>query len=493
MEREPMDAELWGRDLEAGRELARRIELGETGWMALRGLRGSGKSTLLAEALGGRPCVVLQAAPLGPQDLLEDLRQAIRMEFGELPRPLGPGVLPEPEGRVGWRTLLLGLVDRAASGGRAVRLVLDGWEELVGVHGQLPAQAAEAMDRARRRGAPFQLLVTLEATHPDQDELRALGDPLAVVELEALPLRAAARAQGGFEGRDAFLRWACLGGHRAHLPPGLPHDDWETAVVERVLKGRGDLHDRPLRWLRERFSRPERYGSLVRALSLGPMEWAPVLEAAAGIRQGGQMAPYLKRLEEEGIAISERPLDAPEGSRKRRYRLSDPFWAFWFSCVLPVRSALVARDPWNVWREGVRPRLEGHLERWLPMAAREWFRDHARERLPAPTRRLGGLWGGEADFDLVAWLTNGQVCYVDAVWKEGPVKDEALADLLGRMKRSRYGIGREARAPILVVSGPVEESLRRRVAAVPLATLITLDDLMGPSDGVPSQDGEPSV
>lgn len=489
MQRDQMDAELWGDELGAGRELVRLVELGETGWMALRGLRGSGKSTLLAETLGGRECVVLQAAPLEAEDLLEDLRQAIRIEFGELPRPLGPGVLPEPEGQAGWRTLLLGLVDRAASGGRPVRLVLDGWEELVGVHGQLPAQAAEAMDRARRRGAPFQFLVTLEAAAPDDDALRALGEPLAMVELGPLPLRAAARAQGGSGGRDAFLRWACLGGHRAHLPAGLAHEDWETAVVERVLSGGGDLHDRPLRWLRERFSRPERYGSLVRALALGPMEWAPILEAAAGIRQGGQMAPYLKRLEEEGIAIAERPLDASEGSRKRRYRLSDPFWAFWFSCVLPVRSGLVAGDPWTVWRKGVRPRLEGHLERWLSMAAREWFRDHAAERLPAPSRRLGGLWGGEAEFDLVAWLTNGQVCYVDTTWTEEPVGAERLADLLTRMERSRYGIGREARAPILIVAGSVEESLRRRVAAIPLATLITLEDLMGRGESARPQAG----
>ena len=201
------------------------------------------------------------------------------------------------------------------------------------------------------------------------------------------------------------------------------------------------------------------------------------------------MAPYLKRLEEEGIAVSERPLDAPEGSRKRRYRLSDPFWAFWFSCVLPVRSALVAGDPWTAWREGVRPRLEGHLERWLPMAAREWFRDHAAERLPAASRRLGGLWGEEAEFDLVAWLTNGQVCYVDTVWTDEPVGAEILADLLARMQRSRYGIGREARAPILVVSGPVEESLRRRVAAAPLATLITLEDLMGSTRGAGPRKG----
>ncbi len=455
--------------------LARRTP----GWLALWGPRGSGKTALVSRLLADRDATLLQAAPMDEADLLEDLRNQLKSRFGEVPSPTGPGVLPDPTGEPGWGRLLLGLADRAASGGRPVTLVLDGWEEMVAARRRLPDELGEALDRARRRDAPFHVLLTLELHPGATSKLKPLGEPLVSVGLDALPLRLAGRAQGGTDPRDAFLRWACLGGGRPNLPSGFVGASWEEAVVERVLRRGADLYDRPLHRLRERFHRPERYGSLARALGAGPMDWSALRSRTGGIREGGQMAPYLQRLEVEGIVVSEQPLDAEPTSRRRRYRLADPFWAFWMTCVLPVRSLLATGDPWEIWHGAVRPRLKPHLTRMLPVAAREWIVGHAEEHLPAPAREVGALWGGEADFAMVAWLTNGQICYVDAFWGDDPTGAEAYRDLRRRMADTRYGIGREARAPIIVLSGPAEESLRRRVAGDPLARLVSVEDLMG--------------
>lgn len=449
------------------------------GWIALWGPRGSGKTALVSRLLVDREATLLRAAPMDAADLLEDFRNQLSSRFGEVPAPTGPGVLPDPTGEPGWGRLFLGLADRAASGGRPITLVLDGWEEMVAARRRLPVELGEALERARRRDAPFRVLLTLELPPDATSRLKPLGEPLASVGLNALPLRLAGRAHGGRDPLDAFCRWACLGGERPNLPSGFTGESWEEAVVERVLRPGGDLHDRPLHRLRERFQRPERYGSLTRALGAGPMDWSALRKRTGGIREGGQMAPYLRRLETEGIVVSEQPLDAEPTSRRRRYRLADPFWAFWMTCVLPVRSLLATADPWAVWHRAVRPRLEPHLANLLTLAVREWMVEHADEQLPAPAREVGALWGGEADFALVAWLTNGQICYVDAFWGDKPVGAEAYRDLQGRMADTRYGIGREARAPIIVLSGPAEEPLRRRVAGDPLAHLLSVEDLMG--------------
>jgi hypothetical protein len=457
-----------------------------TGWMAIHGPAGAGKSALLSRLLAGRgrggrtgpSAVVLRASPLGDEDLLEDLRRAVLDALGEIPRPRVPGVLPDPGGAPGWREILLGLATRAVPAGRPLVLALDGWDEMVGARRRLPAELAEALEEGRRRGPPLLVVLTLRG-EADAPELAALPEPLARVRLGPLSLREAARAQGGRGARDAFLRWACLGALPAQLPPGDPGETWEEAVMKRVLHPRGDLHDAPLARVRSAFRRPARYGSLLRALALGPMEWGWVLRETRGIRTGGQLAPYLQRLEAEGLVVSERPLEAPEDARSRRYRLADPFWAFWMSCVLPARSALLAADPAEVWRKRVLPALPAHLSRWLPLAVREWLGTHAQEVLPAPAREVGGLWGGEAAFDAVAWLTNGQICYVEAPWEEGVAEAALYDDLRARMTETRHGIGREARAPVLVVPGRAHEELRRRVARDPLARLLDLSDLMG--------------
>lgn len=455
------------------------LSLQGPGWIEVQAPLGSGKTELLRRALADRDALVLQAAPLGSSDMLADFRVMLMDRLGELPRPRGPGVLPDPGGIPGWRTLFLGLVDWAQGRGRPLILALDGWDTLASGRKRLPRELAEALERAEARSAPFRVVLTMEAPHGSRALVESFPEPLAVVRLGPLPLREAARAQGGVDPRDAFLRWACLGGHRAHLPSAQPGATWENAVVDRVLRPLGDLHDAPLHRLRSSFHRPERYGSLARALAAGPLDWSEVLARTRGIGAGGQMAPYLKRLEEEGLMVTERPLGADPASRNRRYRLADPFWAFWMECVLPVRSRLLTDDPRRVWEEAIRPRLPTHLTRWLPRATAEWFRRHAAEALPAPGREVGAFWGGEAEFAVIAWLTNGQVCYVEAAWTEGEVGGEVYDDLARRMDRTRYGIGREARAPVLVLTGPASEALRRQVARNPLARILTLDDLMG--------------
>jgi hypothetical protein len=291
---------------------------------------------------------------------------------------------------------------------------------------------------------------------------------------------------------DAFFRWALLGGRSDQLPPrGYGAASWQTAAIERILDPAGDLHDRPLRRLQAEFQRPERYGAVLRALAVGPMDWATLVATAGGVERGGQMAPYLQRLERTGWVTAVRPLGSAPNSRNRRYRLSDPFGSFWFSCVLPFRHELLYRPAREVWSNRIVPALAAHLDRWLPVAASDWFSRHAAERFPASAREVGSLWGDDGEFPVVAWLTNGQICYVHTRWsvsavpEEGPGAEmqglEAFERLEEALRKTRYGIGREARTPVLVTPGPVGPEVRRRVARHPLARLIAPQEFMGGS------------
>jgi hypothetical protein len=460
----------------ARRQLGSALAVGGSGWVAVVGPRGAGKSTFLREALRGRQAIVLSGATMDEADLLDDFRRVVREELGELPVPRGPGILPDPEGLPGWRELLLGL----AQPGRGRRLlVLDRWDELVAARRSLGSEVAEALDWGRVRGGQLSIVIAARH-HPAEEQGSPLREPRDTILLGAMPYREAAQAQGGRSARDAFHRWACLGALPAQFPSGDPGDDWEEAVVARVLRPSGDLFDAPLRRLAETFHRPERYASLLRAIALGPVDWGELRRGARAVQSGAQMAPYLRRLEEEEIIRVERPLSAPEGSRRARYRLADPLWGFWMSSVAPVRSRLLLEEAEEVWASHIRPRVEAHLIRWLPLALREWFELHAAEVLPASSREVGAVWGGEAEFDAVAWLTNGQICYGMARWSEGPVDSEPYEELLVRMSRTRYGIGRENRTPVLLAPGPLDPELRRRLARNPLARVLGMGELMGP-------------
>ncbi len=461
------------------RDLVSALEARDPGWILLEGPAGTGKSTLLADALERSGGILFHAAPLTEHDLLEDFQALLRREFGRLPKPEGPGVLPDPGGVPGWANLLLGLVDEARRrGGVPLVIAFDGWPILRATRRRLEGELARALERAADRRAPVHFVLVDEGSGALEGS--PLPPPQAVLRTGALSFRAAARAQGGREPWGAFLRWACLGGDPAHLPVDGAGMEWDETVRRRVLSVGGDLHDRPLALLTARYQRPARYASLLRALAEGARDWASLRRRARGIESGGQMAPYLQRLEADGFIRTERPLGARPNSRNRRYRIRDPFLAFWFACVLPERSVLArTRDPELVWREGVRPRLETHLGRWLPVAVEEWFVHHADERLPAPAREVGGVWGDDTEFQVVGWLTNGQICYVSSRWSREVSSAEVFEELKGDMARTRYGIGRQARTPVLVLPGGADPELRRRIAGDPLALTLDMEDLMG--------------
>jgi hypothetical protein len=161
--------------------------------------------------------------------------------------------------------------------------------------------------------------------------------------------------------------------------------------------------------------------------------------------------------------------------------VSDPFLAFWFGWVLPRRSLLAPGAGRAIWRRQILPELDGHFRSWMEEAARRWLREHAAEELGAPAREAGALWGEGPEFPVAGRLANGQVCFglVD-----GSQESRDLAgEMSRRMRETRYGIGREARAPLFFLSGRENEAIRRNAARNPLARVVTLEGLMGQAPG----------
>jgi hypothetical protein len=295
--------------------------------------------------------------------------------------------------------------------------------------------------------------------------------------LSPLPFRIAGWAHGGTDPSDAFRRWAIFGDDPACLPRGSARGSLESAVVSRVLLPEGDLFDVPLRRMELTFRRPARYMALLRALGRGPLDWSGILREARGVRSGGQLAPYLTRLEGEGMIRSDHSLDARPASRNRRYSIADPLLAFWFAWVLPRRSLLAPLGAEVVWREHIRPSLGPHFQTWMEEAARRWLRDHAEEALGVGAREAGALWGEEADFPVAGRLANGQVCFGQVEWESRSA--DPAREMAERIRASRYGIGRESRTPIFFRVGGEDEAVRRMVARAPYATVVSLDGLMG--------------
>lgn len=487
---------------------------------------------LLRQVLGAAPAALhWEVPPLEEEGTLEDLKRLGVGLLGPLPPvPLRPDLLPVAGSGVAWIEALegtmLALAQRAGNGERVLEpgagrpgvLALDGMERLAGARRRLPDEILDLWRRVRDRGLALHLVTTWRGRPPE-----AWVREGETLELAMHPYRAAARAHGARDPADAFRRWGIFGHHPAHLPaappaatgparPGSarePSESLEDAVVRRVLTPGGDLHDAPLHRLATQVQVSRRYVEILASLADGESAWGPVANRI-GAEAGNRLAPYLRRLETEGWVRVLEPLDGRPGGRRRRYALTDPFTAFWFGLVFPVRSLLHREDPRSLFRERIVPRLPAYLALRLRDLARLWMESHARERLPAAAREVGGLWAGEVEVEVGARLANGQVCYGICQGPEGfgpgaegllgsearrastagardrgdaiAAGDDAalLVELERQMREVRWGMGREARAPVVFLLRPPSDELRRRMARDPLGRLLTLADLMGP-------------
>jgi hypothetical protein len=447
----------------------------EGGLIHLHAPEGRGKTSLLRETLLRHPGPRLHLAlpPLDEADLLAHVEH----DAGPVERPERPDLLPLPGLGARWSRLLEGILLRLAAEAEAAPgvLVLDDFDHLLRARRRIAGELAEVLARIERRGLPVRiLLATRMAELPE-----ALVGEIRTLALLPLPFRQAGWGHGATDPMDAFRRWAIFGDHPAHLPKRRPSTSLTEAILKRVLLPEGDLFDAPLRRLGATFHAPSRYASILRGVAEEDRDWASLAQAV-GVDRGSALAPYIGRLEEEGLLAVRLPMDAPEGARRRRYAPADPFLSFWFGLVLPNRGRLLRESATRVLREQIEPGLQAHFDRWLPEAARRWLAHHADEELAAPARVAGALWGGEGpEFEVAGRLTNGQVCYGIVQEGAGPAGSDLMTRVLQRMERTRFGLGRQARGPLVVLQGEADPTLRREFARVPLARAITPEVLMG--------------
>jgi hypothetical protein len=381
-----------------------------------------------------------------------------------------------------WPALLDELADRLEAQRDRTVIVLDGFENLLAARSRLPALLAAFWARVRGRALPLHLVLVGNDPHALgalTDEDSPLADLITLdLELGALAFRDVTDRLGGWQARDRIAAWAALGG----TPSVVRWLDPALGLVPNLRRIVLDADAPLLRWgtdmLRRVVQSPARYASILMALGHGRRDWGDIAAAVPDFGSSGQLAPYLGRLEELRLVETRRSLDAREGSRARRYHVTDPFLGFWFRFVLPNLTELERGQAADVWTRRIRPFLDDHVRLHFGDLARQYVARYA-ERLPGPAREAGALWGPGYELDVAAILRFGAVCYGACSWEHSAIGEEALGPIERALRESRYGFGRESRLEVIFHAGGVGEELVRRAAREDQIRLVGLEDLLG--------------
>lgn len=438
-------------------ELARLIRLvtrEEGAFGVLYGRRRCGKSRLLQEAAPARTCVYF----VGDDREAALQRASLASEIGRFLQGFGDVTYSE------WDTLFARWWSDAPPG--AV-LILDELPAMVARAPELPSVIQKHVDHGPRQRV--HLLVAGSSQRMMQGLVLDRSAPLygrATEILKIAPLAAGwiGEALSIADPADAVVAFAHWGGIPRYWELAGDHSGLAEAVRSFVLDPLGVLHEEPGRLLLDDLRDTSQAASVLSLIGRGCHR---VSEIAGRLgKPATSLGRPLQRLMEIGLVEREVPFGATaRGTKRSRYRFSDPFLAFWFRFVEPNRSRLEARQLEAVERS-IATDVKHHIAWvWEQLARQSVPRLRIRGETWGPASRW---WGSGVDrkpleVDLVAESAGGDRLLVGEVKWASPREGRRLEhELENKAARLPFLGGRKV-VPMLWLAAAPKDMQKSRV------------------------------
>lgn len=315
------------------------------------------------------------------------------------------------------------------------------------------------------------------------EELLAERNPLygrktLAMDVPPLPVRDAADFFPRYSAGDRLLAIGIFGGIPFYLQLCDPDASVEENVVKLLLTNSGALVDEPTVLLQSELRDIQRYASILAAVADGCTKLGEISGRVGEVGGSTKMSPYMERLERMRLVRVVRSMDAEPKSRDRRYFVADSLMSFWHRFVRPNMSSVIQGFGADVWRLQIKP----HLDEFMGVAFEEICREHARrhsqERLPAPARDVGQVWGADYDIDVAGQLLDGSMLYGECKWNRDETGEGVLDTLIARAGKTMYGRGIERRHFALYARTGFKAGVLERAAADKSIVLYTPETIL---------------
>lgn len=395
---------------------------GQSQLIVLYGKRRVGKTELVKQFAGSRPHVYFLADKLPEQNNLAEISELIGRQFKD--------EFVAQRGFSDWRQLFAYLAPHA----RNFVFIIDEFPYLIEANPAVPAVFQKGWDEALKASGIYLVLVGSSVSMME-DYVLNQRSPLygrRTGQLRIGPLRFQDLREF-FDKKpfdEAAGMWAVLG--------GIPYY-WERFearwplwknLQERVFAKGEVLYQEAEFLLNEELRQPRIYFSILRALALGKRKLGEILNETGLERH--ILTKYLSVLRELDLVERETPVTDrnPEKSKRGIYRITDPYFNFWFRFVFLNRGLLeqsnldpvlqAVRKEWNLYMGPVYEEI-----------ARQLFAAWAASgQSPFRITRLGRWWSPGQEIDLVALdEASGKLFCAEVKWTARPVGINILEQL----------------------------------------------------------------
>jgi uncharacterized protein len=299
------------------------------------------------------------------------------------------------------------------------------------------------------------------------------------LDLEPMPYTDIVKWLPHWSSIDQLRLYSIFGGMPYYLAMIDPNLKLEDNLLEIVLTRGAPLFDEPTQLLQSELNAPQRYASILRAISEGCHEWGEIIGRVKDFKDGAQLSPYVNKLEALRLIDITRSLDSNEKDRNRKYTLNDTFLEFWFRFVLPNQSALESGHATQVLETLIKPFLDDYMGAIFEKICREFMRLYAQTILKTPARVVGRVWAANYDLDVAGELLDGSTIYGECKWWKDKVGENVLERLLETSAQAKYGTKDERTQYLLFSKSGFTPALKARAKHDKNLYLVTLEKLLG--------------
>lgn len=394
--------------------VGRERELGQLNRMYARsgfqmavvyGRRRVGKTTLIDEFAKGKPTLYFTAQQ---RSSLQNLVQFSKAVYAFFDMPADTGAFPD------WSAAFSYIARMVKNrSGQPLLLVFDEFPYAAETEPALPSILQIAIDH-EFLGTNMSLILCGSNEGFMESEVLGRKSPLygrRTMQLKVKPFDCfdAALMLPGLSAEQCVTYYATFGGTPYYLAQLDLGASYEENVTELMFDTSGILYEEPLMLLRQELREPALYNSILDAVGSGATVPKRIAEAA-GVNPSS-VPKYLKTLVDLGIIEREVPFgENASTSRKARYQLADPFFAYWYAFVSKSVGAIEAGAGAAAARAtAFGQSLSTYVGKQFETVCAQWVvRENARGALPFLASSFGRWWGtdprekAETDIDLVA-------------------------------------------------------------------------------------------
>ncbi len=249
--------------------------------------------------------------------------------------------------------------------------------------------------------ANFMLILSGSSLSFMEDEILSSKNPLygrmtGNFKLEPLPFFDAVKFFPNYSVEEKILAYSILGGIPHYLIQFNPEISLQDNVIKYILSKGAVLFNEVEYILHQEFREPAVYNTIAEAVACGNNRFNEICERSQ--IESNNLNAYLKSLIEIGLISHEFPVLASAKERTKRsqgeYKLTDNFFAFWYSYCFPYISELLQGEADVVYSEVIANNLHRISATAFEGVCIAYLRKLRKEnKLPFRFLQIGRYWG----------------------------------------------------------------------------------------------------